>query len=329
MEKCSWQGSGDDDFEQKLLMHCEAHAHVYDSIEDTTFDDDEDEDGSDTSFTMIQIGADEHNDSPSDVNIVSNDTTSDATNMISVIQEEENGIEVVMQRLCASCAMDITDVMGQCPFCMAAKKSDLNFEDESNSSSLGLCLDRSHSIEYDDNHDRKQLNAALLTPSSPALLTSSTPVDRRRGKGKQQGKLLKGMVVGFLQENKNAQGEQPTKTSPTPESRDDTSLVPKPKISAMHEDAPTRLRELNVKNETTDELLFRSVSQRLHEVDKLIRESNMLVESRPIESQAHTATHSYGINDADTIAVRSQLILLENHYSKQERRRRRHLKIYS
>ncbi len=397
MGKCSWQGSTDDDFERKLLMHCETHAHEYDSIVDTTFDDDEDEDGinssfswrsssedgEDASFTMIHIGEEEHIDPPSDVNIVSNDPTSDV-NIVSVIQEEETGVEVVMQRYCVSCAMDVTDVMGQCPFCVAAKKFDFNFEDDSNSSSLlGLGLSQSHSIEHDANHDREQLNSAHLSPSAPVLLTPSAPltpidrggvkgkqsrshsiecddenheskqvnttrltpstpallppsspsrtVDRRKVKRKQKSKkLLKGMIVGFLEENKNAQGQQPTKISPTPESRDDTSLLTKPKTSAMHDDAPTSLRELNVNSETTetDEFLLRSVSQRLHEVNNVIHESNMLVESSPIESQAHMTTQDYGLNDVDATAVRSQLMLLENHYSKQERRRRRHLTIY-
>lgn len=336
MDECSWQGSRDDDFERKLLMHCEAHAHEHHSIVDTAFDDDEGEDGSSTSFSMIQIGAEEHNDPPSDVNIVSNnDTTSDAINIVSVIQQEETGIEVVMQRLCASCAMDVTDVVDfdECPFCMAAKKFDSNFEDDTSGSSLGLCLGRSHSIEIGENHDRNHLNVSLLTPSTPDLLTPSTPVDRRRVKGKQKGKLLKGMIVSFLEEeNKNAQGEQPTKT-PTPESRDDTSPFTKPKTSAMHDDISSSLRELDVKKETTDEFMLRSVSQRVHEVDKLIHESNMLVElSTKNESQAYTATQYYGINNVDAIAVRSQLILLENYYSKQERqerRRRRHLKVYA
>lgn len=336
MGKCSWQGSTDDDFERKLLMHCEAHAHEYDSIVDTTFDDDEepdsfmcsdeDDDGSNASFTMIQIGGEDHNYSPSDVNVVSDDPTSDV-NLVSVIQEEETGVEVVMQRYCVSCAMDVTDVMGKCPFCMAAKRFDLNFEDDSNSSSHGLCLDRSHSIEYDEDRDRKQLNAAPLTSSEPVLLTPSTPsipADRRRVKVNQNGKkLLKGMIVGFLEENKNAQGQQRTKTSPNFESRNDTSLSPEPKTSATDDDAPTSLRELNVINERTDEFMLRS--QRLHEVNKkLIRESNMLV-----EHCAYTATHGYELSDVDATVVRSQLMLLENHYSKQERRRRRQLKIYS
>ena len=170
IDECSWQVSSDDDFERKLLMHCEAHVHDYDSIVDTTFDDDDDEDDTIDSFTIIQIGAEEHNDPPSDVNIVSNYTTSDA-NIVSVIQEEETGVEVVMQRLCNSCAMDVTDVIefGQCPFCMAAKTFDLNFEDDS--SSLGLCVGRSHSTEDGENHDREQPNAAMLPGLTPSTVS--------------------------------------------------------------------------------------------------------------------------------------------------------------
>ncbi len=96
-EGCAWQGSNDEDFERKLLLHCEAHAHEDESVEDTTFK----EDGNDESsirFTMFQIEAGEQNDSPSD-----------AINIVSTIHEEnETEIEVTMQRLCESCAMDVT-----------------------------------------------------------------------------------------------------------------------------------------------------------------------------------------------------------------------------
>jgi len=311
LDECSWQGSNDDDdFERKLLMHCEAHAHEDESVVDTTFDDDADNDNDDddNSFTMFEIGAGEQNDTTSDGNNVSNYTTSDATNIVSTIHEEENEIEVIMQRLCETCAMDVTDVMhfdSQCPFCMAAKNFEVNFEDDSSS----LCLDGSHYIPC-DNDNRKELNSVLLTASAPG--------GKSRAKGNHKDQLLKGMIATFLQENGRQQTTILPGTSLTPESRDDTSPFIQPRANV---EASSSLRELNVRKEPLEKL-YSDLHRLHHELDKF--DANLAAKSSTIgTTQAHTTAHdvTHAMIDVDTLGVRYQLYQIENHYSKQQRRR--------
>eukprot|EP00985_Skeletonema_marinoi_P014896 scaffold7606_cov125-Skeletonema_marinoi.AAC.3 len=314
LDECSWQGSNDDDdFERKLLMHCEAHAHEDESEVDTTFDDDADDDNDDdsnNSFTMFEIGEGEQNDTTSDGNNVSNDTTSDVTNIVSTIHEEETGIEVIMQRLCETCAMDVTDVLdfdSQCPFCMAAKNFEVNFEDDSSS----LCLDGSHYIADGDNDNRKELNSVLLTASAPG--------GKSRAKGNHKDQLLKGMIATFLQENGRAQ--QTTmlpETSLTPESRDDTSPFTQPRANV---EVSSSLREWNVRIEPLEKL-YSDLHRLHHELDKF--DASLAAKSSTIgTTQAHTTAHDFthAMIDVDTIDVRYQLFQIENYYSKQQRRR--------
>eukprot|EP00984_Skeletonema_dohrnii_P003050 scaffold1024_cov118-Skeletonema_dohrnii-CCMP3373.AAC.4 len=314
LDECSWQGSNDDDdFERKLLMHCEAHAHEDESVVDTTFDDDADDDNDDddNSFTIFEIGAGEQNDTTSDGNSVSNDTTSDATNIVSTIHEEENEIEVIMQRLCETCAMDVTDVLvfdSQCPFCMAAKNFEVNFEDDSSS----LCLDGSHYIVDGDNDNRKELNSVLLTTSSPG--------GKSRAKGNHKDQLLKGMIATFLQEDGRQQTTMLPETSLTPESRDDTSPFIQPIADA---EVSSSLRELNVRKEPLEKL-YSDLHRLHHELDKF--DANLAAKSSTIEigtTQAHTTAHdsTHVMIDVDTLDVRYQLFQIENYYSKQQRRR--------
>ena len=361
----------DDDFERKLLEHCEAHAHEDDSVLDTddededddcsensftmlmlgadtdeddsvldTDDEGEDGDHSNNSFTMLMLGADTHgefsavdtgvddknddysnnsftrieNDLPSDEEDIE---TPEAINIFSTIHEEETGIEVIMQRLCESCAMDVTDVNfeRQCPFCMAAANFDSGFKDDSSS----LCLDRSHRIRDGENHDR-----------NPVSLTAG----KRRVIEKQNDKILKGLIATFLQENKNAQGPQPaTNLSPSrqrkpiiPESHVDTSPYTIPKESAEHDVVSSSLRDCNVKKETIEKFMRYHYSDdfhRLRELDKLDTShtvSNLAAKSRSaIGRKVHTVdfTHAHMVDNSDTLDIRCQLTQLENYYSRQ------------
>ena len=318
----NWQS--DDDFERKLLMHCEAHAHEDDSIVDTDSDDeddvsnsssavdttlDEDDDGdadvSNNSFTMIQIGS---GDPPSDEEDNEITSDADAINIVSTIHEEETGIEVIMQRLCESCGMDVADAIDfdrQCPFCKAAQNFDLHFEDDSSS----LCLDGSHRIEDDDTHYRNQPDSVSLT----ALRS------KRRVREKQNDQLLKGIIATFLQENKNAQGRQLTTRVPPSKQEPFT----KPKTSTVHDDVSSSLRELNVKKETIEKFMLYHYSDDFHrprEIDKFETShgvSNRAAKSNSIGRKVHTEDFTQAVNHVDTLDIRCELTRLERYYSRQ------------
>ena len=348
----------DDEFERKLLEHCEAHAHEDDSVLDTN---DEDEDGecSENSFTMLMLGADtDEADSVLDADVEDEDgdhsnnsftmlmlgadaqdfsavdtddddkndnysnnsftriegdlpsdeednETPEAINIFSTIHEAETGIEVIMQRLCESCAMDVTDVNfeRQCPFCMAAENFDSGFKDDSSS----LCLDRSHRIRDGEDHHR-----------TPVSLTAG----KRRVKEKQNDKILKGLIATFLQENNNAQGLQPAtivypfrqRKSIIPESHVDTSPYTKPKISAEHDVVSTSLRDLNVKEETVDKFLnyhYSDASHRISEHGKFDKSR------RSVGRREHAVGFTHAVDNNDTLDIRCQLTQLENYYSRQ------------
>ena len=350
----------DDEFERKLLEHCEAHAHEDDSVLDTddededgdcsdnsfamlmlgadtdesdsvldTDDEDEDGDHSNNSFTMLMLGADAHGEySAVDTGVddknddysnngftrIENDLSSDeedneitpeAVNIFSTIHEEETGIEVIMQRLCESCAMDVTDVNfeRQCPFCMAAANFDSDFRDDSSS----LCLDRIHRIRDGEGHHR-----------NPVSLTAG----KRRVREKQNDKILKGLIATFLHENKNAQGLQPaTNVSPSrqrksiiPESHVDTSPCTKPKKSADHDVVSSSLRDLNVTKETIDKFMHYHYSDdfhRLREVDKFDKSR------RSVGRKEDAMGFTHAVDNSDTLDIRCQLTQLENYYSRQ------------
>jgi len=295
-EDCSWNGSNDEDFERRLLMHCEAYAQG-ESVDDTTFDEDDDDERSISCFTMSQIEEEEQNDTPSDeINIVS-----------TVHEENETEIEVTMQRLCESCAMDVTDVTEfvdqyQCPFCMAAQNFDFNYEDDS--SSLSQDGKRIYM------HVKEQMNTKLLTALTRDGMKGVKKISKKPATtdDKSKNQLLKGMVATFLHQNK-----QQTSGSLPPESRNDSSSFIKPKAmvnggrkgyTRTNDDVTSSVRDMNAKMEKYN--LYYSDHQRLCELKKLDAPYNM-VSSRTIE-------------DADALDVRLQLLQLESYYSKQQLR---------
>ena len=326
---CVW-GSNDEDFENRLLMHCEAHAHKDEPVVDTTFDEDDD-DESISSFAMIQISSGEHTETPSDAvsNTNSNDTPTDAIHIFSTIHEEsETGIEVIMQRLCESCAMDVTDVTDfeedECPFCLAVKNFDL-VHSEDDSSSLNLDGSRIY-IEDGDFHDKKQLNSTLLTALARVdgmrgVKENLQTIETKEGRQKE---LLKGMIATFLQQNKNAQGRQrttrvvPTKedTSLTLDSRDDISPLMN---GGRKENTRTYKMSSGLRNVEKEEEVMRRFNLYYSNLHRLREPKTFETAAKPSLMIETKRTCRAPLVYVDThLDVRYKLLQLENYYSKQQ-----------
>lgn len=174
--------SDEEDFERKLLMHCEAYALHEETSVGTSFDNDsatENEIESCGNFVLFQIDQAQQD----DANVV-----------YTTCEENETGVEIEMQRLCESCAMDLGDIseFDQCPFCLAAKQAD---------DSCNLRLDGSHDIH--------------IKVSRSSDIRDITGVDCMKRIRKQQcrpsttdsnskDQFLKGIIATFLQQNKSA-----------------------------------------------------------------------------------------------------------------------------
>ncbi|KAL7455918.1 hypothetical protein ACHAWC_007420 [Mediolabrus comicus] len=180
--------SDEEDFERKLLMHCEAYALHEETSVGTSFDDDsatENEIESCGNFVLFQI----------------DQTQQDDANVVyTTCEENETGVEIKMQRLCESCAMDLADIseFDQCPFCLAAKQAD---------DSCNLRLDGSHDIHIEvsnssDILDRKQHNTGVDCIKS--MQEQQCRPSTTDSNSKDQ--FLKGIIATFLQQNKSAHG---------------------------------------------------------------------------------------------------------------------------
>ena len=328
-DECSWScSSSDDDFKQKLLLHCEAHAHEDKSLVDTTFDEDEDEESA-LSFTIFQI---ETGPSPSEVNIVTQDSTSKAINVVFTVHEEESGIEVTMQRICSSCAMDV-DFDRKCPFCVAAKKFDLNCQE--NSASLGLDLDL-HLTHTDEEDFECNNNKQEHGIHHKADVACEDGFSTKRARNKDRDRIMRGMIATCLQQNKilSVTSSQPTKE--VIESRDDASPIIRQKTitgESRHQcDLSNELRKLNVRKETIEKYMLLTSSRRsldkledlystFHERSKVkvpdcepnIIEPSMIAAAQVFHTGPALSNH------VDELDVRYQLMQLEKYYSKQQR----------
>lgn len=191
--------SDEEDFERKLLMHCEAYALHEETSVGTSFDDEsayENEDESRGNFVLFQIDQEQQD---------KGTTTSDTNVVYRTYEENETGVEIEMQRLCESCAMDIADIseFDQCPFCLAAKQVD-DLSD--------LRLDGNHDIHIEvsnssDILDRKQHNTGvdcIKRMQEQQCRPSATGINNK-------DQFLKGIIATFLQQNKSAHGFTPTR----------------------------------------------------------------------------------------------------------------------
>ncbi len=182
--------SDEEDFERKLLIHCEAYALHDETSVGTSFDDDgteENENESCDNFVLFQIDQEQQEKVNCDANVV-----------YTTCEENEIGVEIEMQRLCESCAMDLADIseFDQCPFCLAAKQAD---------DSCNLRLDGSHDIH--------------IKVSKSSDIRDITGVDCMKRMQEEQcrpattdsnnkDQFLKGIIATFLQQNKNVPGVQ-------------------------------------------------------------------------------------------------------------------------
>ena len=265
--------SDEEDFERKLLMHCEAYAMHEETSVGTSFDGDsatENEIESCGNFVLFQIDQ-AHQD---DDNVV-----------YTTCEENETGVEIKIQRLCESCAMDLADIseFDQCPFCLAAKQAD---------DSCNLRLDGSHDIH--------------IKVSKSSDIRDITGVDCMKRIRKQQcrpsttdinnnDQFLKGIIATFLQQNKSVPGVQimsstvEDKTSPGSKSVDVISPTVDQEImvlshkescaSSITDDASdrsltadgglsTHLKELKVSQAAIEKLALYSDLRRLEKLKK-------------------------------------------------------------
>lgn len=277
----AWKDTKDEDFERKLLMHCEDHALSHETSVDKTFDDDDDDEIS-KNVTIFQVDSMEQNDIPPDDNII-----------YSVHDENEAEIEVTLLRLCEACAMDVTDVedfVDQCPFCMAAKIVDLD-------------LDESRGCDFLHRMQPNVGNFASLTlVDGMNRLKESYQRTSTATNGSNKNQVLKGMVSTFLQQNNKMQQQLKTrvesnkdKMSSISESRDDISQIIRPKTIFQG-----RKESLDMSSSIMERRL------RLHKLKNDLPcsgESRRVAKSRPVES----------------IDVRYQLLQLNDYYSRQQK----------
>lgn len=217
--------SDEEDFERKLLMHCEAYALHEETSVGTSFDDDsatENEIESCGNFVLFQI----------------DQTQQDDANVVYTTCEENDGFEIKMQRLCEACAMDLADIseFDQCPFCFAAKQAD---------DTCNLRLDGSHDIHIEvskssDIFDRKQQNSGVdcMKRMQEQQCRPSTTDSNNKDQ------FLKGIIATFLQQNKSAHGFTPTT-----------------KVEANEEDIITPTSKCSVSSKLNEEIMVRSQNE--------------------------------------------------------------------